>query len=127
MRQQWYAHLALRIGAAFAFLYPPIAALLDPNSWLSYFPPWALTLMPLDPLILLHAFGIVEVILALWILSGRAIQIPAIAATVILIVIVALNWNGFDVVFRDLSIACMTLALALWPKVEPSFPPNVLN
>src|SRR5580700_11663265 len=35
--QQWWADLIARVGLAFAFLYPPYAALTDPTSWLSYF------------------------------------------------------------------------------------------
>ena len=35
------AYLLLRIGAALAFLYPPLSALFgDPYTWLGYFPPF---------------------------------------------------------------------------------------
>ena len=30
--------LFLRLGVAFAFLYPPISGLLAPSSWIGYFP-----------------------------------------------------------------------------------------
>lgn len=117
MRSEYYAHLALRVAAAYAFLYPPIAALYDPVSWFSYFPGFIRDL-PLDPALILHGFGAIEVIIALWLLSGRNIRIPAALATILLLGIVAFNTAQMDVVFRDLSIALMTLALALWPKVE---------
>lgn len=120
MKYRPFAYLALRIGVAVAFLYPPIAALGDPDSWLGYFPPWIFGLVPLDPIVILHVFGAIEVIIALWILSGRNIRIPAITATAMLLGIVAFNWSGLDVLFRDLSIACMTLALALWPSERTS-------
>ena len=120
MTVERYAHLALRVGVAFAFLYPPIAAILDPDSWLGYFPQWIFTLIPVNPLFILHGFGIIEVLIALWILSGRAIRPPAVLATLMLLGIVVFNWSGLDVLFRDLSIACMTLALSLWPNVETS-------
>jgi len=119
MRREQLVHLALRIGAAFAFLYPSIAAVFDPVSWFSYFPRFVRDL-PVDPLVLLHGFGILEAALALWVLSGWKIRTPAFAMTAILIAIVVLNLSGLDVVFRDLSIALMTLALALWPKTRPS-------
>ncbi|HET9641562.1 MAG TPA: hypothetical protein VFP46_01785 [Candidatus Paceibacterota bacterium] len=108
------AHIALRLGAAFAFLYPPYAAIGDPVSWLAYFPRFMLAL-PIDKLVLLHGFGIVEVVLALWLLSGWKIRFPAICATAILFAIVAFNASQMDVLFRDLSVALMTLALALSP------------
>lgn len=115
MRSEYYAHLALRAGAAYAFLYPPLAALADPVSWFSYFPGFIRNL-PLDPALILHGFGAIEVVIALWLLSGRNIRIPAALATVLLLGIVAFNTAQMDVVFRDLSIALMTLALALVPN-----------
>lgn len=121
MGRERLAHIALRGGAAFAFLYPAIRAIYDPTTWLAYFPPAVLDLpgqlgIPIEPLVLLHGFGVLEVILALWILWGKSIRIPAVLATIILLAIVAFDWTEIDVTFRDLSIAAMTLALALWPK-----------
>jgi uncharacterized membrane protein YphA (DoxX/SURF4 family) len=113
------AHQVLRIGLAFAFLYPPYAALLDPQSWFGYFPRFIREL-PINSLVLLHGFGVIEVLLALWILSGCRIRLPAALAGLILLAIVFFNSGTFDVVFRDLSIAAIALALALWPEAAPS-------
>lgn len=111
------ANLLLRIGVAFAFLYPPLAALSDPTSWFSYFPRFIRDL-PIPEAVLLHGFGLLEVVIALWILSGWRIFIPASLGTVLLLTIVVFNWNAFDAVFRDLSIAAMSTALAIeaWQK-----------
>ncbi|OGG64439.1 hypothetical protein A3J11_00655 [Candidatus Kaiserbacteria bacterium RIFCSPLOWO2_02_FULL_55_12] len=116
-------HLLLRIGAAFAFMYPPLRALVDPITWLGYIPSIVRTLpaqlgFPLDPLVLLHAFGVIEVALALWMLFGRNARIPAALMTFILLAIVAFNFADMDILFRDLSIAAMTLALVFWPNVK---------
>jgi hypothetical protein len=105
-------NLILRIGVAFAFLYPPFAALRDPLSWLAYFPPFLLHL-GLPDMLLLHGFGLVEVVIALWVLWGKHIQYPAALATLMLLSIVYFNAGQFDVVFRDLSIACMSASLGL--------------
>jgi len=113
------AYLLLRVGAALAFLYPPFSALTgDPYTWLGYFPPFVQGYLP--DLVLLHAFGVVEIIIGLWILSGYKIFIPAMLATAMLLGIVAFNLSQFDVLFRDVTIACLTFALALmhWPKKE---------
>ena len=113
------AYLLLRVGAAFAFLYPPLSAIFgDPYTWLGYFPPFMQGYMP--DLVLLHAFGVVEIIIGLWILSGYKIFIPAMLATAMLLGIVAFNLSQFDVLFRDVTIACLTFALALmhWPKAD---------
>lgn len=116
----------LRIGAAFAFLYPPIAAMSDPVSWASYFPSFVRAL-PMDSLVILHGFGIIEVVLAFWMLSGWRIRIPATIMTLMLLGIVATNVSQMDVLFRDVSIALMTLALVfLWPSVPSEQLPSSL-
>lgn len=109
------AHLVLRIGTAFALLYPPFVAIGDPVSWASYIPQFVRAL-PIDTTTLLHLFGVVEVALALWLLSGWRIRIPAAITTALLVAIVGFNLSQMDILFRDLSIAAMTLALALWPE-----------
>jgi hypothetical protein len=111
------AHLALRIGAAVAFLYPPLAAIGDPASWEGYFPHFVRAL-PVDTLYLLHGFGLIEVVLAFWVLSGWRIRLPAALMTLILAAIVVFNFGDIAVLFRDISIACLTLALALSPAAS---------
>lgn len=101
------AEIVLRTGLAFAFLYPPLNALVDPNAWIGYFPPF--TRGVVDDMIMLHAFGVLEVIIAIWILWGRYIFYPAAAAFVLLVAIVVLDYTEFQVVFRDLSIAAIAL------------------
>ena len=112
------ALLLLRLGVAFSFLYPPINAFFEPNSWIGYIPSFARGFG--DELLLLHAFGVVEIILALWILSGVRIFWPSLAAAALLIIIVVVNPSEFPILFRDLSIAAMAVSLALLShKSEP--------
>lgn len=116
----------LRIALAFAFLYPALDALLDPTSWLGYFPSFATGLfhiisIPLkwSDMVLLHGFGLLEVALALWVLIGTRVKVPATLMAIILLAIVALNLNpsDFSVLFRDISIAFAAIALALFPPL----------
>lgn len=118
------AHLVLRVGLAFALLYPPFAAVSDPVSWISYFPAFV-RMLPIDSILLLHAFGVVEVAIALWLLSGWRIRVPATLAALMLLGIVASNLPDFEVLFRDLSIAAMAVALALWPSARTSLLPSL--
>jgi uncharacterized membrane protein YphA (DoxX/SURF4 family) len=115
------AHAILRIGLAFSFLYPPYAALSDPVSWAGYFPAFVHAL-PVPIIVLLHAFGAVEAAIALWLLSGWQIRVPAALAAAILLAIVALDINDFAVLFRDLTIAAIAIALVIWPSpgAQPS-------
>ncbi|MEJ0053902.1 MAG: DoxX family membrane protein [bacterium] len=117
MDRERAAHLILRLGVAFSFLYPPFAAIGDPFSWIGYFPQFVQAL-PVDTTLLLHAFGAAEVVIALWLISGWKVRYPAILAALMLLAIVAFNLNQFEVLFRDLSIAAAALAIALWPSTE---------
>jgi uncharacterized membrane protein YphA (DoxX/SURF4 family) len=114
------SEVLLRIAVAFAFLYPPIAALSDPISWFGYFPPLVTSIFhgvsSLPDVVLLHGFGIAEVVVAVWILFGRSVRTPAIIAAVVLFAIVGFNLDAanFSVLFRDVSIALAALALAMW-------------
>lgn len=107
----------LRVGVALAFIYPPLDALSNPDSWVGYFPQFLLN-SGIPSGVLLHGFGIIEVVIALWLLSGWHIEWPATVAALILAAIVAFNGVQFEVLFRDLAIALACLALAddAWAK-----------
>ena len=110
------ANLVLRAGLAFAFLYPALNAIGNPDSWLGYFPAFvrsAAHTAHVPDLVLLHSFGAVEVVIALWILSGWRIVWPAVAAAMLLLSIVFFDFDNFEVVFRDVAIAAIAIALAL--------------
>lgn len=106
----------LRIGVVGSFLYPPFDALMDPYSWIGYFPAFLTNLVAPHGVLLLHAFGVLEIGIALWLLFGRSVRIPALVASILLIAIVVCNLPQFQVLFRDVSIALAALALAFWPK-----------
>jgi len=102
--------LLLRIGLSFAFLYAALAAYITPTSWIGYFPQFMRSLAPSDTL-LLNSFGIFEVAIGLWILSGKRIFIPSVAGALALAGIVIFNTSQMAVVFRDISIMFMAIAL----------------
>jgi uncharacterized membrane protein YphA (DoxX/SURF4 family) len=106
----------LRAGVAFAFLYPPLNAIGDPNSWIGYFPSFVHGYVPDE--VLLHTFGVIEVIIALWILSGWKIFWPCCIAAAMLVAIVVFNLPQLQVLFRDLAIAMAALALAFLPALR---------
>ncbi len=103
--------LLLRVAIAIAFLYPPIDSIFHPQAWLGYFPPFMLG--HVSDTVMLVGWGIIEVVIALWILSGKRIFWPSIAATVLLALIVAFNIPLMQIVFRDISLALAAAALAL--------------
>lgn len=105
------ADLILRAGVAFAFLYPALNAVADPNAWIGYIPNFARGFA--DPALFLNLFGAVEVGLALWLISGWKVWLPSLGMAAILLGIVAFNIPEFQVLFRDLAIAAAAAALAL--------------
>lgn len=109
---QW----ALRIAVAGSFVYPAINALFDPYAWIGYFPSFVTDMVTPHSILLLHTFGVVEILLALWLLLGTRIRIPALIMAGMLGAIVLFNLGQFQVLFRDLSIALATLALAFTPR-----------
>jgi len=103
----------LRVGVAFAFIYPAVSAWINPFSWVGYFPAFMIAVVGSHSIVLLHIFGVVEIGIALWILFGRNILIPSTLAIVMLLGIVVFNISQIDVLFRDIPILLMAVILAL--------------
>ncbi len=116
------ANFTLRIGVAFAFLYAAMDGFYDPYSWIDYFPQFVTNIaqsLGISTLFLLRGLGVIEIIIALWILSGRRIAIPSVIAALMLVTIVLFNVVQFQLLFRDLSIAAAALTLAIWEYGQP--------
>ncbi len=101
----------LRIGIAFVFTYPSIAAVVDPASWIGYFPAFLRNNIPQIPLSL--SFAAFELILAVWIISGKKIFIPSVLTSMLLVGIIVFNFNEFHILFRNVAILSATIALAI--------------
>lgn len=121
MERTQVIEVLLRIGVSFALIYPAVAALSDPLSWIGFFPTFARDIIPND-ILLLHAFGLTEVIIALWILIGKRIFIPSVLAALYLAGIIIFNLPLFDIIFRDVPIFLMAVALALLHHKSNSTP-----
>src|ERR1700685_2463328 len=104
--------ILLRIALAIAFIYPPADALFNPNAWISYFPSFMLNIVPNT--VLLSVWGLLEIIIGIWILSGKKIFIPSLLAGLLLLAIVAFNIPLMEVLFRDVALALVAFTLAWW-------------
>ncbi len=111
MDKHRFANLILRLGVAFAFLYAGIAGLIDPQSWVGWFPKFMRDIIP--ELLLLKIWGVYEIITGLWILSGKKIFIPSVVASLSLAGLIVFNFSAMDVIFRDVTILATTIALAI--------------
>jgi hypothetical protein len=102
-------NLLLRISIASVFLYASVAAFLQPEIWIYYFPQFLRDIIP--HAFLLNGFAIYQIILSIWILSGwRAFHGSALASLTFLAIIAA-NFTYLDVLFRDFAIFFASLAL----------------
>ncbi len=99
----------LRIGLAVAFLYAAIASFLDPFSWVGFIPVLVREFIPEN--FFLVAFSSFEILLAVWLLSGKNVVGAAWAAIATLLLIILGNLVLLDVVFRDLAILAAAGAL----------------
>lgn len=110
------ASLLLRIGLAFVFIYAAAEAYFTPDVFLTYVPEFVQNMIPISTF--LPLFGLGEIILALWLLSGWQVQYPAILAFLLMVGIVVPNIDAFAVLFRNVAIGFAALALAAlsWPE-----------
>ncbi|HEX2024049.1 MAG TPA: DoxX family membrane protein [Acidimicrobiales bacterium] len=106
--------LFLRVGLAFVFVYAAATSLVDPEAAATYFPRQLPGDLVVD--VLLPAFAVYEILLAMALLSGRFTYIAALLAAVTLAGIVVVNADAFAVLFRNVAITCAALALAVESK-----------
>lgn len=112
MDKQKTAIILLRIGTAFAFIYAAISGFTSPYDWIGYFPSFMQHILPGTGI--LTVWGVVEIILGLWILSGWRVSIPAIIGALSMLGLLIFDWRDMDVIFRDVTIAFSLVALAIW-------------
>lgn len=101
----------LRLSIASVFLYAASAATFQPQNWIWYIPEFVRHIAP--ALLLLHVFSLYQVVLSIWILSGRKTFYAASLASLTLLGIIIVNFNVLDVLFRDFTIFFASLALAI--------------
>ena len=97
----------LRVGLAVVFFYAAIASLLFPENWIGFLPAflrasWTLLL-----------FSAYEIILGLWLLSNGKVFYASIISALTMFFIVVFNLVLLDLVFRDVAIFFMAVALSV--------------
>ena len=111
--------LILRVGVALTFFYAAIASLLDPTSWAGYMPMWIRSIFPITPL--LTAFSIFELFLGLWLVSGKYPKLSGLVAAAMLTSITLANITQFDIIFRDVGLLAMCIAIITLHRKEKFF------
>jgi len=106
--------ILLRTGIAFSLIYPAIASLIEPSSWIGFAPEWINIFLSKELFLIL--FSIFEIVIALLILFLKRPFYPSVIATITLFGIVIFNIGAMDIVFRDVSIGLAALALAMMSR-----------
>ncbi|HET9722066.1 MAG TPA: DoxX family membrane protein [Candidatus Saccharimonadales bacterium] len=101
--------LLLRIGLSIVLLYASISSLKNPQDWIGYLPQF-LRSSP-SATSLLHVFSIYEILLAVWLLSGRYVRYAGLVSAATLLGIVVSNFSLFAISFRDIALIFAALAL----------------
>ena len=110
--------LLLQSALSFAFLYVAVASFIDPFTWIQYFPNFLREHLGDEAVIRL--FGLSEIILAFWTLSGKKIFISSLVSAFYLFIIIVSNLAFFNVVFPDISLFLVSFSLAVkhYPRVR---------
>lgn len=124
-RQATLPALLLRVGLATVLAYAAISSFASPEDWVGYFPGFMTDLVDSD--LLLKLFSMLELSLAVWLLSGWRLELAGLACAVMFSGIVAANLALLEITFRDIGLVFASLALAAieWQrkqtKVDASF------
>lgn len=103
----------IRAGLAFSFIYAGLGGFLKPENWIGWFPIAVREIVPLTDTALLAVWGIAEIALACWLLSGWKVQLAAYVAAFLLFAVTLANLASMDIVFRDIALGLVALGLAL--------------
>lgn len=101
--------ILLRVGLAIVLIYAALSSFKNPQDWIGYFPKFARDQISGDTL--LHIFSAYELVLALWLLSGKYIKAAALLAALTFSGIVVFNLSLFTITFRDVALIFASLAL----------------
>ena len=107
----------LRLGIAFALLYPAVMSFVNPDKWTAFLPPVLTALVaPKNLLMILAGYNLLFAILILvkpdpgWTICG-ILFITFIALAV-------LGYRDLDLVYQNISVGLATLALGLFGKTR---------
>jgi uncharacterized membrane protein YphA (DoxX/SURF4 family) len=101
----------LRVGLAIVFLYAAIFSLKNPNEWIGYVPTYLAKGLSVGAI--LKLVSIVQIVLAVWLISGKYLRYAAALAALMLAVIIVTNWSQLYITFRDIGLLFMALALVI--------------
>lgn len=103
------SQLLLRLGLGFVFAYAGVSSLKDPNEWVGYLPNFLAAVSYVS--VIMRVFAVVELGLAVWLVSGKFVHYAALLAAAMLAGILLANPANLIITFRDVGLVAMALAL----------------
>ena len=101
----------LRIGLAFVYVYATYEIYVHPDNFLKYVPQFIFEHIPVG--LFLDLFGMAEIALAVWLLTGWKGTYPSLLSVLMMAGIVAFNMEHFQILFRNVAIGFGGLALVV--------------
>ncbi len=99
----------LRLGLAFVFLYAAVGAFQHPEQWIGFLPTMLTKLVDAD--LAIKLIGVFQIVLVIWLLSGRYIKYCAALCAAMLAGIIISSPGQFLITFRDVGLVFMAAAL----------------
>ncbi len=109
--QEYLTTFLLRVGLTAVFLFAGVSAILNPSSWAGFIPQFIRSIIEDKHFLYLHSAA--EFALGIWLLSNKKIFYAASVATSSMFFIIIFNLPLLDIIFRDIAIFFMALALAI--------------
>ena len=101
--------LLLRSGLAIVFIYAAVSSFLQPLNWIGYIPNFVELIISKE--LFLIIFSVYEIVLGMVLLANYKTFLVSIFSSVTLLLITFGNIFVLDIVFRDIAILFMSLAL----------------
>ncbi len=105
----------LRAGLAFVLSYAATSSFFHPETFARYFPSFMPATWATE---LLAVFAVFEMLLAVGLMTERFTYPASMLAGFTMVAIVLVNPDAFNVLFRNVAIACGAFALALHSRQE---------
>ena len=103
------ANALLRVGLASVLLYAAVSSFVTPSDWIGYLPHFMTARISGNTL--LHVFSAYELLLAIWLLSGKFRQLAGLVSAATFAGIIVTNLGVLAITFRDFTMVAASLAL----------------
>ncbi len=99
----------IRAGLVFVFLYAAVSTLMHPLEWVGFLP--SVITNNFNAITFVKLLAIYEIVLVVWLVSGKYLKYTALIVSLTLIGIIITNLNQLIVTFRDVGLLFAALAL----------------